>query len=46
VVTRDHLPLRLDVDIWTRITSETTCHSLYSATYRDRGGSGAITGAF
>ena len=43
VTGRDHLPQRLDIDIWSKIETDLTYHSLYSATYRDWGRSGTIT---
>ncbi|WP_232383081.1 serine/threonine-protein kinase [Actinomadura violacea] len=46
VTARDHLPERLDIDLWTRIDPRITAHSLYSATYTDWGKSGTITRAY
>ncbi|WP_067806024.1 serine/threonine protein kinase [Actinomadura formosensis] len=43
VINRAHLPERLDIDLWSKITPDLTYHSLYSATYRDWGSSGTIT---
>jgi hypothetical protein len=46
VVTRDHLPVRIDIDVWADVNPELTFHSLYSATYRSWGASGTITSVF
>lgn len=46
VTTREHLPKRLDIDLWTRIAPKVVYHSLYSATYRGWGSSGTITRAY
>jgi hypothetical protein len=46
VVTRHHLPVRIDIDIWADVNPELTFHSLYSATYRPWGGNGTITSVF
>ncbi|MEU8802273.1 serine/threonine-protein kinase [Spirillospora sp. NPDC048819] len=43
VTGRDHLPQRLDIDVWSTIQTDLVYHSLYSAAYRDWGKSGIIT---
>ncbi|WP_051301259.1 serine/threonine-protein kinase [Actinomadura rifamycini] len=43
VTTRDHLPKRLDIDLWTALSASDTVHSLYSVTYGEWGNSGTIT---
>ncbi|MEV5828491.1 serine/threonine-protein kinase [Spirillospora sp. NPDC052242] len=43
VTTREHLPKRLDIDLWTALSASDTVHSLYSITYGDWGNSGTIT---
>lgn len=43
VITRQNLPKRLDIDLWTALSPSDTVHSLYSVTYDDWGKSGTIT---
>ncbi|MFI0348905.1 serine/threonine-protein kinase [Actinomadura sp. 9N407] len=44
VVTRSHLPVRLDINVLTHAGPGTNLHSFYSVTYRNWGASGTITG--
>ncbi|MFS2292853.1 MAG: protein kinase [Actinomadura sp.] len=46
VTSRDHLPERLDIDLWTSVQPGLTYHSLYSVTYRDWGRTGTITRSY
>jgi hypothetical protein len=43
VVTRDHLPQRLDLNLLIKVDASTTLHSLYSVKYQDWGRSGTIS---
>ncbi|MFB4295507.1 serine/threonine protein kinase [Actinomadura sp. NTSP31] len=46
VITRDHLPKRLDLDLWTTVQPNVIYHSLFTAAYSDWGKSGTITSAY